>query len=266
MKQRKLQAPSFVVLIFIILFLVVARVESESKYAIPISARYPINEKPFEAIHEKTVQIPTKEVALVLCDVWDLNYMHPAYKNIIPVLDLFRKHKSTIIHAASVAEKYPDFYNPLKSEMRNLKEPLTSIANIPLMHWPTYRASKIKNEVDSFYNKEVQSKQRPLMPDISRLTRPVKGEYVINTYEELRFIAYKHGITTFIYVGGAVDYCMLTKPYGILNLKSQFVRSNFVVIVLDDCVFGQEDPEPYLRMYSRTGLALLSNSKRIQAK
>jgi hypothetical protein len=79
--------------------------------------------------------------------------------------------------------------------------------------------------------------------EISRYLKPREDEFVVASYEELRFVLEMQRIKVLIYGGKGLNACMLTRPTGINSFAlSDRRKALFVIIVLEDCSFASGSP------------------------
>lgn len=101
--------------------------------------------------------------------------------------------------------------------------------------------------------------------------RPKDNEYVLMTYEELRYVIWRHNLKLLIYMGGGMNECMLHRDTGINRFagldKERFPIS---IIVLEDCSysgggFSVSDSlfHKVMTEYYKQKIAFLSNSESI---
>jgi nicotinamidase-related amidase len=80
--------------------------------------------------------------------------------------------------------------------------------------------------------------------DISRYLTPAASEYVVASHDEMRYVLYRHGVTVLVYVGGALNECMMQRATG-LNLivgVDPPYRSGFTAVVLGDASAAMASP------------------------
>ena len=72
--------------------------------------------------------------------------------------------------------------------------------------------------------------------DISIHLKPKDDEYVIESYEELRYVIWRHHLKLLIYFGGAMNECMLHRDTGINRFAGiDNRRFPISIVVLEDC-------------------------------
>ena len=68
---------------------------------------------------------------------------------------------------------------------------------------------------------------------------PTKYEYVLSSYEELRYVIWRHNLKLLIYMGGSMNACILTRPSGINRMQNTILDNGralpISIVVLEDC-------------------------------
>lgn len=226
-------------------------------------------------------QIPTAETALILVDTW--NNADPKegeeptefLKNVQNILQRSRQYGITVIHAPNqpVVDKYPQ-YHPLKGVVAAaMMDYPHQFVRPPFLKWPPdnniyTQASELRQK-----GREQGSVAQLSLEEraISRLLRPLEHEYVLATHEELRYVLWKKGINVLLYVGGALNECMLHRDTGI-NLLNGSDRdlSKFTIVVLEDCSeaipalgLDVETTKRVMLDYYMRKIAFVANSKEL---
>lgn len=217
-----------------------------------------------------TLVVPTNEIAIVLIDTWNSfdNNKNSKYvecmQNIQQLLLKCRKNKITVIHAPNhpVVDKYPQ-YHAIKKEVKNYinKHSTTYTPDSTFLEWPqenefnTTIAKSRKNGRSGEYIVKPQEER-----DVSKRLTPLANEYVLASYEEFRYVLWKEKIKVILYVGGSLNECMLQRDTGInLLAGSDSRRSNFSIVVVEDCSFVMTNPNT---SYEATKQAMLNYYKR----
>jgi hypothetical protein len=74
-----------------------------------------------------------------------------------------------------------------------------------------------------------------LWPDDNR-----ENEFLVRYQDEFRYVLWKNKIKNLIYIGGAIDECMLHRSYGINELVGRDEnRTKFTIYVLEDFTAAQ---------------------------
>lgn len=107
------------------------------------------------------------------------------------------------------------------------------------MNWPD--KNEYKTKIDGARS-EGRTAEYLLNPrnerDISKYFLPLSNEYVVSSYDEYRYVLWKEKIKVILYTGGSLNECMLHRDTGInLLAGADSGRTNFTLVVLEDCVF-----------------------------
>ena len=192
------------------------------------------------------LDVPVSEVALVLVDMWnwhdpDDDSDPPEYlMNAQHCLDTCRNAGVTVVHAPNwpVTHRYGQ-HNAIEAEA----EPLRDRHDPPEhMQWPP-RDSPTRQQASALRDAYALSEDdRKAMMDkrtISRYLLPRDDELVISTHNAFRYALWKRGITLLLYVGGALNECMLHRDTSLNYIVgSDSRRTGFTVVVLEDCVYA----------------------------
>jgi hypothetical protein len=250
---------------------------------------------PGREYRDTSVQVNPDEVALILVDLWDSGTpvkeedLDPRIVNIRDLLQQCRAFGVTVIHAPNhpVVDQYPQ-YHTLKFEVRRFlageDRPTRAVRRIvstlgeaaaaprkTIYDWPPPELYKqywdIRN--DGRYRERQLKKTQPKA--ISRHLSPLPDEFVLATSDELRYVLWLRGIKVLLYVGGAANECLLQRDTGINALAgTDGARSNYVIVVLSDCLFWmrgtQPDDESALLDYLMWKIAFVSESRKIEWK
>jgi hypothetical protein len=197
---------------------------------------------------EGSFEVPVDEVAIVLIDTWnsfesDKNAeMQNFFSRLDKFLKLCRENNVTVIHAPNhpVVDKYPQ-YHEIKSEVEEFMEgyPRIDTTVPPYLSWPV--KNEYKTKIDGLRS-EGRTAEYHLNPrstrDISKYFLPLSNEYVVSSYDEYRYVLWKEKIKVILYTGGSLNECMLHRDTGInLLAGTDSGRTNFTLVVLEDCVF-----------------------------
>jgi len=194
-------------------------------------------------------EIPLKQAALVLVDVWDHHYLSDTEARadaiieaeIVPLLSACRAVDMPIIHAPApgLAESHPARVKLVDEEAEG---------GAP-ERWPP-REFRAKSGGYQRYARP----QEPREPEIVEMRRCRKlhplvsvepGEVVILNGEELHRYCQQQGILFLFYLGFNTNACILMRDYGTVEMH----RRGYEVIILRDCTTGMESAEtqPELR-------------------
>lgn len=202
----------------------------------------PCEERNFHFV-ERSLSVPVEEAALVLVDVWSTHYIASWLRRateitktkIVPLLQAARKIGMTVIHAPSpyIVERY--YREALPPE--NLKQSTSA------PEWPpqTFRGIYRSGEYASFGRN-----QEPRLPGvyaryetelkIAEPVRPVEGEFVIATGEQLHTLSTERQILHLFYAGFATNWCLIGRDYGIIPMNER----GYNIIVVRDATTGIE--------------------------
>lgn len=225
------------------------------------------------------LDVSTNEIAIVLVDTWNnfdndksseaINYL----RNVSELLGKCRENGITVIHAPNhpVVDKYPQ-YDAIKKEVEDYVEHNSKLcnSNAVFLEWPgENKYSKMVNEK----REEGRIAGYSISPmeerDISKLLKPLEDEYVLSTYNEFRYVLWKEKIKVILYVGGALNECMLHRDTGINLLAGiDSKATDFCIVVIEDCVYIMDSPhsdyekskQAMLDYYKRK-IAVVSNSQ-----
>ncbi|UCG54460.1 MAG: hypothetical protein JSV32_07735, partial [Dehalococcoidia bacterium] len=166
------------------------------------------------------IETTSDKVALVLVDTW-VHSSSPTqegpigyHKNISALLDTYREHGVTIIHAPNhpVVDKYEQ-YHTLRNEIGSFLSsslPERIVLRVlsllkeqgKIYDWPP---PEFQREVKQI-RQEAKAKHYLGPPvserDISRFLRPRENEFVVESIEEFRYVLWLRKISLLLYVGG----------------------------------------------------------------
>jgi hypothetical protein len=199
------------------------------------------------------LNVPTDEIALVLVDTRgspdESTEAGPMRLNQKRLLEKCREHGVTVIHAPNhpVVDKYPQ-YHRLKAEVDSFvnKYDLVPPHRLSFLSWPS-RSNRIWQETQRIRG-EGRAPAFVISPnsekDISRHLTPLSNEYVLCSNLEFRYILCKERISLLLYVGGALNECMLHRETGINILAGiDGQRVPITIVVLEDCSSAMESPD-----------------------
>lgn len=203
-------------------------------YRVDTNPEVPCVEQNFQHV-ERELSLPVEQSALVLVDVWSTHYIESWLERasqttsarIVPALEAAREAGMLVIHAPSplVAWRYgvesPTGYGAPTwppAEFRNGSGPYQSFSR---------RDEVREREVLAHWEKEL---------DIAAIARPVPGEPVIATGEQLRALLVERQILHLVYAGFATNWCVLYRDYGMLAMFNW----GYNLILLRDATTGIE--------------------------
>jgi len=217
--------------------------------------------------HSGVLEAGVEQAALVLVDMWNWDDPEEGEKapdylvNTQTCLAACRAKGMTIIHAPNypLTDRYPQ-HQAIEEEAEAFA-PKTDIPDH--MAWPPRDCSTRVQEQALRKAHDMSDAERQTMLDkrrISRYALPEDDELVIRTHNTFRYALWKRGITLLVYVGGALNECMLHRDTSLNRITgSDNTRSNFSVVVLEDCVYAMpsggrprgENVEAMLNYYRR---------------
>lgn len=228
-----------------------------------IPVKYSVRGKDCSGVLDAGVE----QTALVLVDMWNWDDPEEGEKapdylvNTQTCLAACRAKGMRIIHAPNwpLTDRYPQ-YQAIEEEA----EPYAPKTDIPdHMAWPPRDCSTQVQEQALRNAHDMRESERQAMFDkrrISRYALPEEGELVIGSHNAFRYALWKRGITLLVYAGGALNECMLHRDTTLNRIAgSDHTRSNFTVVVLEDCVYAmpsgdrsrEENVEAMLNYYRR---------------
>ena len=98
---------------------------------------------------------------------------------------------------------------------------------------------------DIYHNRGVTHERKPSHESkVAGPLRPLDTEFVVNSYDELRYVLWQRKITILFYVGGVVNVCMLHRETGLYRVRgtgSEYIP--FTTVVFRDCVKAIPTPD-----------------------
>jgi hypothetical protein len=198
--------------------------------------------------HSGELEVPVNETALVLVDMW--NWHDPEDESAPPdyllkaqaFLAASREQGMMIMHAPNwpVADRYPQ-YDAIEEEA-DAHKPKPKVDLPGHMEWPP-RDNFVKTQAMALRNQfQYTEADRQAMMDkrtISRYVTPLENEYIISTHNTFRYALWKQKIKLLIYVGGALNECMLHRDTSLNRIVgSDSGSSSLTAVVLEDCVYA----------------------------
>jgi hypothetical protein len=188
-------------------------------------------------------------------------------KRVQEALHWARENNVLVIHAPNfpVVQKYNNYFL-LKKEIskylskNNLSPYKNDIADREYFAWPPYhhdlkkQAIAIRAHHDKIVERSTSSSENGFISqsisdkdlDISRFLTPIDNEYVVESYEEFRYVLWKEKIFVLLYGGGALNICMLQRETGINRLAGiTSQRKGFLIVLLEDIIHSCPRP-PFL--------------------
>ncbi|HZP81796.1 MAG TPA: cysteine hydrolase family protein [Chthonomonadaceae bacterium] len=191
---------------------------------------------------ERTLPIPLEQAALVLVDVWSTHYIDSwlararqvTAQKIVPLMEAARNAGLTIIHGPSpfIADRY-------------LKAPPAPKITLepPPPDWPppAFRGIYRSGEYAAFGRD-----QEPILKgvyeryetelDISPLAKPLPGEPIIHTGDQMHRLLAERKILHLFYAGFATNWCMIGRDYAIYAMNDR----GYNIILIRDATTGIE--------------------------
>lgn len=189
---------------------------------------------------ERRLPLPVAQTALVLVDIWSTHYIDTwlaraqdvTREKVVPLLEAARQMGMTVIHGPSpfIAKRY-------KEEPKAPSAPPTG------PDWPprAFRGIYRSGEYAAFGRD-----QEPRLPgvykryetelDISPLTKPIDGEPVIFTGDEMHALLAERRILHLIYAGFAANWCLIGRDYGMVAMNQR----GYNLILIRDATTGIE--------------------------
>lgn len=200
--------------------------------------------------------IPLSQTALVLVDVWQRHYLKETeergekiiQEKLLPLISISRRSGMRIIHAPSpsVAKTHTQWVKLVsEEEMENKKD-----------NWPPRDFQSLKGPYQSYAKPfEPREKERQDLPELTFHpdVRPLSGEPVVATGEELHRYCKKEGILFLFYAGFNTNACILSRDYGTLPMSNR----GYQVILVRDCTTGMESADTQATLSQTRNAVLL---------
>ena len=146
-----------------------------------------------------------------------------------------------IIHAPNhpVVDKYPQYQKIRQIVRDSLDHYKSKVKNPIFLHKPSKNSNEVWREGKDIrtIGRETAYKITPRSSrDITIHLKPKENEYVIASYEELRYVIWRHNLKLLIYMGGATNECMLHRDTGINRFAGIDTKQfPITIVVLEDC-------------------------------
>ena len=224
-------------------------VEKEDSGVLEIPCRYyrvytdpdvPCREQNFHFV-ERNLSIPVAQAALVLVDVWSTHYIDSWLQRaaemtrtkIVPLLRAASRLGMTIVHAPSpyvVERHHPESMPP-------------SAPAAPASDWPppAFRGIYRSGEFAAFGRdqeprlSEARARYETELK-IAESTRPLPGESIIATGDQLHELLTERRILHLFYAGFATNWCVIGRDYGIIAMNER----GYDIILVRDATTGVE--------------------------
>lgn len=202
----------------------------------------PCDERSFHHV-ERELPIPLDRAALVLVDVWSTHYIDSWIRRaaevvrtkIVPLLAAARSVGMAIVHAPS----------PFVVEKRGYgaPEPTPAPSRPSDADWPpsSFRSIYRSGEFAAFGRNEEPRLSAALSRyetdlDIAEPVKPLPGEPVISTGDQLHALLSERRILHVFYAGFATNWCIMYRDYGILAMSQR----GYNIILVRDATTGVE--------------------------
>jgi nicotinamidase-related amidase len=184
---------------------------------------------------ERELSIPVEQSALVLVDVWSTHYIASWLERagqitrarIVPALEAAREAGMLVVHAPS----------PMVAQRYGVESPPGSAGP----GWPPAEFRRRSGPYQSFSRHDEPRLREALARyetelDIAEIARPLPGEPVIATGEQLQALLAERQILHLFYAGFATNWCVLYRDYGMVEMA----RRGYNLILLRDATTGVE--------------------------
>lgn len=210
-------------------------------YRVLTDANVPCNEWNFGYI-ERELPIPVAQAALVLVDVWNIDYVesyfqriqHIVRDKIAPVLSVARTLGMTVFHAPS--PEVADRYAPAPPQ------PPASATAWPPAEFMPHESSQCRQGEYSIYGRDAEPRLQAALEwfarelDMAPEMRPLEGEPIIHTGQQLHEILAQRRILHLFYAGFATNWCIMNRDYGVVEMS----KRGYNIILLRDATTGIE--------------------------
>jgi nicotinamidase-related amidase len=191
---------------------------------------------------ERPLPIPIEQSALVLVDLWSTHYIDSWLRRaqeitqtkVVPLLEAARKVGMTVIHGPSpfIADRYLQAPSPPN---------VTTDPSVP--DWPpaAFRGIYRSGEYAAFGRD-----QEPILPgvykryetelDINPIVRPIPGEPIIHTGDQMHRLLAERKILHLFYAGFATNWCLMGRDYAIYAMD----KHGYNIILIRDATTGIE--------------------------
>jgi hypothetical protein len=161
----------------------------------------------------KSLPLNSRQIAVILIDIWDTGRPTCAYcKNIPRLLEIARRHDLVVIHAPGY-----ECDEQGRCISKNLASP--SIKNASWLPFASHFFQQWFGHHD-IYSTSMKEPVRPVVKGIHSCALPVKREkeYVEASQDGVKDILVKHDIHVLLYAGGDLLECLMLNPAGYMNM------------------------------------------------
>lgn len=221
------------------------------------------------------LKVKSNDIALILVDTWGAQRdTTRTVRHIAALLSACRKHHITIIHAPNypVVEKYDQYFKIRKIVRLATAQYYSRRFEMPFLNWPPgdNYAVKQSRKLRATVEKRVPQKSWHKRKIITAL-KPRESEFVVQSYEELRYVLYKRKINTLFYAGMALNECILHRETGIYRMSGIGDEPvPFTIVVFEDCVkamptltYDDKAMKQAMLEYYKIRLAFISQSSKL---
>jgi nicotinamidase-related amidase len=212
-------------------------------YRVLTDADVPCDEWNFGYI-ERELPIHVAQAALVLVDVWNIDYIESYFQRIrsitrdkiAPVLDTARALGMAVIHAPS--PEVADRYAPAPPQ----PSPSSPTAAWPPVEFIPHESSQCRQGEYSIYGRDAEPRLQAALErfarelDVAPEVRPLEGEPVIHTGQQLHEVLAQRQILHLFYAGFATNWCIMNRDYGVVEMS----KRGYNIILLRDATTGIE--------------------------
>jgi nicotinamidase-related amidase len=213
-------------------------------YRVYTDSDVPCVEQNFHHV-ERSLPIPRAQAALVLVDIWSTHYIESWFRRaadvtttrIVPVLEAARAAGMLVIHGPSpqVAERYAP--RPKADPRPTASDQRSEVEWPPPAFRGIYRGGehaafgrhpepRLKEALDRYVTEL----------DIAAPARPLPGEPVIHTGDEMHALLAERRILHLFYAGFATNWCVLYRDYGMLAMSNR----GYNLVLIRDATTGVE--------------------------
>ncbi len=182
------------------------------------------------------------DTALVIVDIWDAPDIrsNPVAHQAEKLLQAMRRNNFYVVHSpAEAALKYP-MYQKLQKEVSKFlgndyykPNHLFGSANRKKIY--SYRKISSNNLLGPI---EPGLEYPRIYPGVEPMENR-KRELMVYNEDEVRYILWKHKIKNLVYIGGAIDECLLHRAIGINSLRGIDASRTDIEVFLVEDIIGQ---------------------------
>jgi nicotinamidase-related amidase len=184
-------------------------------------------------------EVPVEQVGLVVVDAWNHHYLTDTNarneevidKQLAPLVAACRRAGLAVIHAPS---------EPIASKFIGRSVPAPSVTHL----WPPEDFLHRRGDY-AHYRRPSGPRHEELRRhaasgrDFHPAMRPLAGEAVIGSRDELREVLHRQGILFLLYAGFHNNACILQREFGLWDMR----REGYECILVRDAVTGMESAQ-----------------------